>query len=80
MAEERVASETAPATGGAIRTAIKWMVTVAMSAAPGVRGYLLWLRLSVVESTDDAQIDGTTDPASARISGSNGALEFLGGN
>jgi membrane fusion protein (multidrug efflux system) len=71
MAEvsEKETREIAPATGGGIRTAIKWIVTLVVLAALGVGGYLLWLRLSVVESTDDAQIDGTIIPVSARISG-----------
>jgi multidrug resistance efflux pump len=82
MAEvaERVPSETAPATRGGIRTAIKWTVTLAVLAALGGGRYMLRLRLPVVESTDDAEIDGTIVPVSARISGSNGALNLLGGN
>src|SRR5580704_17378524 len=31
--------------------------------------YLVWKRLSMYESTDDAQIDGHVNPISARISG-----------
>ncbi len=77
MAEvsEKETRETAPATGGGIRTAIKWIATLVVLAALGVGGYLLWLRLSVVESTDDAQIDGTIVPVSARISGNVVAVE-----
>jgi membrane fusion protein (multidrug efflux system) len=49
--------------------AIKWIVALAVLAAIGVGGYLVWQRLSEVESTDDAQIDGMIVPVSARISG-----------
>jgi membrane fusion protein (multidrug efflux system) len=77
MAEvtEGVSSETAPATGGGIRTALKWIVALVVLAAIGWGGYLIWLRLSLVESTDDAQIDGTIVPVSARISGNVVAVE-----
>src|ERR1700685_328370 len=54
-----------------VQTAIratKWVVALAVLAALGVGGYLVWLKLSVVESTDDAQIDGTIVPVSSRIS------------
>src|SRR5579863_2484896 len=59
----------APATGGGAKTAIKWIVALAVLAAIGWGGYTIWLRLSLVESTDDAQIDGTIVPVSARIAG-----------
>jgi membrane fusion protein (multidrug efflux system) len=59
----------APATGGGVKTAIKWIVALAVLAAIGWGGYTIWLRLSLVESTDDAQIDGTIVPVSARIAG-----------
>ncbi len=71
MAEvtERETREAARATGGGTRTALKWIAALVVLAAIGVGGYLIWLRLSLVESTDDAQIDGTIVPVSARISG-----------
>ncbi len=34
-----------------------------------IAGYFLWQYLESYESTDDAQVDGHTDPISARISG-----------
>jgi membrane fusion protein (multidrug efflux system) len=52
-----------------LRTAIKWVVILAVLAGLGVGGYIIWQRLSVVESTDDAQIDGTIVPLSSRITG-----------
>jgi len=71
MAEvtERESREVMPATGGGIKTAIKWAVALGILAAIGWGGYQVWLRLSLVESTDDAQIDGTIVPVSARIPG-----------
>ncbi len=76
MAEvsEKETRETAAPSGGG-RTALKWIATLVVLAALGVGGYLLWLRLSVVESTDDAQIDGTIVPVSSRISGNVVAVE-----
>jgi membrane fusion protein (multidrug efflux system) len=59
----------ASATGGGVKTAVKWIVALAVLAAIGWGGYSIWLRLSLVESTDDAQIDGTIVPVSARIAG-----------
>jgi membrane fusion protein, multidrug efflux system len=58
-----------PASRGGGRTALKWIAALVVLGAIGIGSYLLWLRLSVVESTDDAQIDGTIVPVSARISG-----------
>jgi len=71
MAEvsERETREATPATRSGARTALKWIAALVVLAALGVGGYLIWLRLSLVESTDDAQIDGTIVPVSARISG-----------
>ena len=51
------------------RTAAKWVVSLLILAGLGVAGYIAWQRLSVEESTDDAQIDGTIVPISARING-----------
>ncbi len=52
-----------------LRTVIKWVVAVAVLVGLGVGGYVIWQRLSVEESTDDAQIDGTIVPLSSRITG-----------
>jgi membrane fusion protein (multidrug efflux system) len=52
-----------------LRTAIKWVVSLAVLAGLGWVGYGIWQRLSVEESTDDAQIDGTIVPLSSRITG-----------
>jgi membrane fusion protein (multidrug efflux system) len=49
--------------------AMKSIVALVVLAAMSWGGYLIWLRLSLVESTDDAQIDGTIVPVSGRISG-----------
>ncbi len=54
---------------GWIKTAFKWLVALTVLAGIGVGGYTVWQRLSQEESTDDAQIDGTIVPISARISG-----------
>lgn len=56
-------------TGGGARTAIKWAIALVVLAVLGAGGYYVWQRLSVEESTDDAQIDGTIVPISARING-----------
>ena len=71
MAEvtERETREATRATSGGTWTALKWIAALVVLAAIGVGGYLIWLRLSLVESTDDAQIDGTIVPVSARIAG-----------
>ncbi len=52
-----------------LRTVIKWVVSLAVLAGLGWVGYGIWQRLSVEESTDDAQIDGTIVPLSSRITG-----------
>jgi membrane fusion protein (multidrug efflux system) len=71
MAEvrETESGEATGASGGGTRTAIKWIVALVVLAAIAWGGYSIWLRLSLVESTDDAQIDGTIVPVSARIAG-----------
>ena len=71
MAEvaEKGSPEAAKRSGGGVKTAIKWAVTLAVLAGLGWFGYGVWQRLSVEESTDDAQIDGTIVPISARIGG-----------
>ena len=51
------------------RTAFKWIIVLAVLGGLGVFGYGVWQRLSVEESTDDAQIDGTIVPLSSRITG-----------
>ncbi len=53
----------------AARTALKWVLALALLAGIALGSYVLWERLSRVESTDDAQIDGTIAPISARIAG-----------
>jgi membrane fusion protein (multidrug efflux system) len=77
MAEisERETREATPATGSGTRTAIKWIVALAILAAICWGGYTIWARLQLVESTDDAQIDGTIVPISARIAGNVVAVE-----
>src|SRR5579863_5050640 len=55
--------------GGGVKTAVQWIVVLAVLAGLGVWGYSIWQRLSVEESTDDAQIDGTIVPISPRING-----------
>jgi membrane fusion protein, multidrug efflux system len=52
-----------------LRTVIKWVVALVVLVGLGVGGYVIWQRLSVAESTDDAQIDGTIVPLSSRITG-----------
>jgi membrane fusion protein, multidrug efflux system len=52
-----------------IKTAFKWLIALTVVAGIGVAGYVMWQRLSVEENTDDAQIDGTIVPISARIAG-----------
>jgi membrane fusion protein (multidrug efflux system) len=69
MAEVVERSEAVKKKGSAAGTAIKWVVVLAILAALGLGGYRLWQRLSVTESTDDAQIDGTIVPISPRITG-----------
>lgn len=55
--------------GSRLMTAFKWLIVLSVLAGLGIAGYNVWQRLSVTESTDDAQIDGTIVPISARISG-----------
>lgn len=50
-------------------TAVKWAVALVVIAGLGYAGFTVWQQLSREESTDDAQIDGTITPVSARISG-----------
>ncbi len=69
MAEVAEKSETVTKKGTPAGTAIKWVVVLAILAALGLGGYRLWQRLSLTESTDDAQIDGTIVPISPRITG-----------
>lgn len=67
---EAVDKETSEGTkGGSRGSALKWIIALIVLAGIGVGSYLIWQRLSEVESTDDAQIDGTIVPVSARISG-----------
>ncbi len=47
----------------------KWFLTLLVLAGIGVTAYIVWQNLSRVESTDDAQIDGTIVPISSRIAG-----------
>ncbi len=49
--------------------ALKWIVGVLVIAGLATAGYLVWDRLSRVESTDDAQIDGSIFPVSPRVAG-----------
>jgi membrane fusion protein (multidrug efflux system) len=50
-------------------TAVKWLIALVVIAGLGYAGYTVWQQLSRVESTDDAQVDGTITPVSSRISG-----------
>jgi membrane fusion protein (multidrug efflux system) len=52
-----------------VKTAIKWAIALVVLGALGYFGLQFWRELSRVETTDDAQIDGTIVPVSARISG-----------
>ena len=54
---------------GRILRVVKWVFGLIVLIGIAVTGYVLWERLSRVESTDDAQIDGTIVPISSRISG-----------
>jgi membrane fusion protein (multidrug efflux system) len=49
--------------------ALKWIVGAVLLAGLAVGGYIVWERLSRVESTDDAQIDGAIYPLSPRVAG-----------
>jgi membrane fusion protein, multidrug efflux system len=51
------------------RTAVKWVFVAILLGAIAVTAYIVWQRLAEVESTDDAQIDGTIVPVSARVGG-----------
>jgi membrane fusion protein (multidrug efflux system) len=55
--------------GSGLKTAIKWVVALAIIGGLGYTGLRIWRELSRVETTDDAQIDGTIAPVSARIAG-----------
>ncbi|MBV8843580.1 MAG: HlyD family secretion protein [Bryobacterales bacterium] len=48
---------------------VKWLLALVVVSGIAVAGYVTWQNLSKVESTDDAQIDGTIVPISSRISG-----------
>src|SRR5579862_376816 len=52
-----------------ILTMVKWAFGLAVLGGLAVTGYIVWERLSRVETTDDAQIDGTIVPVSSRIAG-----------
>ncbi|HEY4365041.1 MAG TPA: HlyD family secretion protein [Bryobacteraceae bacterium] len=56
-------------TSRGVGTYIKWIVVLAVLVGIGVEGYRIWEEMQRVESTDDAQIDGTISPVSARIAG-----------
>jgi membrane fusion protein, multidrug efflux system len=51
------------------RRGLQWGIALVLVAALAAGGYWAWLYFSKVESTDDAQIDGTIYPISARIGG-----------
>jgi len=55
--------------GSGLKIALKWVVALAILGGLGYFGLQFWRELSRVESTDDAQIDGTIAPVSARIAG-----------
>jgi membrane fusion protein (multidrug efflux system) len=55
--------------GSALKTALKWTLALVVLGGLGYFGYHTWRELSRVESTDDAQIDATIVPVSARIGG-----------
>lgn len=69
QSSEKRSSDAAQTSGGGGRAAIKWIVALVILAGIAVAGYQVWLRLSLVESTDDAQIDGSIVPVSSRIYG-----------
>src|SRR5215469_10949303 len=52
-----------------VRTAGKWALALIVLSGIGVAARVVWDRLSRVESTDDAQIDGTIVPVSSRVGG-----------
>jgi len=49
--------------------ALKWIVGIVVLAGLAVGGTIVWKRLSRVETTDDAQIDGSIFPMSPRVAG-----------
>ena len=49
--------------------ALKWGVGVLVLVGLAIGGYIVWERLSRVETTDDAQIDGSIFPVSPRVAG-----------
>ena len=48
---------------------LKWVVGILVLAGLAFAGYTVWERLSRVETTDDAQIDGSIFPLSPRVAG-----------
>ena len=52
-----------------VLTMVKGAFVLALLGGLAVTAYILWERLSRVETTDDAQIDGTIVPVSSRIAG-----------
>jgi membrane fusion protein, multidrug efflux system len=52
-----------------VLTMVKGAFVLALLGGLGITGYVVWERLSRVETTDDAQIDGTIVPVSSRIAG-----------
>ncbi len=56
-------------TGRGVGTYIKWAIVLGVLVGLGVEGYRVWQQMQRVETTDDAQIDGTIAPVSARIAG-----------
>jgi len=49
--------------------ALKWVLGILVIAGLAAGGYIVWERFSRVESTDDAQIDGSIFPLSPRVAG-----------
>jgi membrane fusion protein (multidrug efflux system) len=49
--------------------ALKWVLGVLVLAGIATGGYIVWERMSRVETTDDAQIDGSIFPLSPRVAG-----------
>jgi membrane fusion protein (multidrug efflux system) len=49
--------------------AVKWLLGILVLAGLAFGGYTVWERLSRVETTDDAQIDGAIYPLSPRVAG-----------
>jgi membrane fusion protein, multidrug efflux system len=49
--------------------ALKWVLGALLLAGLAAGGYLVWERISRVESTDDAQVDGSIFPLSPRVAG-----------